>query len=125
MTDPRKDFEATRDECLRRAKLARESGDIEMADAYMQAAQAETESLVYAADARPKNFTGKARGERGITADRKEFLARVASGIGTEKREAIAAQAVSMHAKEVRRLWKAQGKSAERKLLNFMKNNRL
>lgn len=124
MNDIRKNAETVRDECLRRAKKAREEGDIEMADIYMQMAQAETETVVFASDARPKKFTGKASGSRSLTEEKKKFLARVASEIGTKKRDAVAAEAVASHPTEVRRLWHSKGKPAESKILNFLRNHR-
>ena len=132
-----KKFLALKAECIRLARAEEAAANrpeltesqkfehVERAKFYWQMASAEAESALYAEMARPTQFTGKAKGVRGITAERKEFLASVAAGIGTEKREAIAAEAVSTHAKQVRALWKAQGKHAQTKIMNFIKNNGL
>lgn len=131
----RDDFFALKAECERLAKAkeheARRIGatdeerlaNMDLASAYRQMASGHADSALYAEMARPDRFTGKACGVRNLTVERREFLARIATTIGTEKREAIAAEAVSTYAKQVRQLWKAQGKSATSKILNFIKNH--
>lgn len=131
----RDDFLALKAECERLAKAeeqdARRIGatdeerlvHMDLASAYRQMASAQADSALYAEMARPDRFTGKACGVRKLTIERSEFLASIATKIGTKKHEAIAAEAVSTYAKQVRILWKAQGKSATSKILNFIKNH--
>lgn len=97
----------------------------DQAKAYQQMRADWIESALYSEEARPSKFTGKAAGERKATLEKRTFLLAVAEEFGTRKHAAIAVQAVEKHPSRVRKLWRAEGKSAEAKILNFIKNNGL
>lgn len=72
-----------------------------------------------------RRFRGAPKGERAATLAKRAFLIEVAASIGTDKREAIAAEAAANYRMRVRALWRAEGQNARSKILNFMRNNAL
>jgi hypothetical protein len=137
MADIRSKHELLRDECQRRADAAwqthlrKDISETERQDALDQyhllvvAERNHFLTVTAAADVYPVKFTGKATGERKATSEKRAFLLEVAEEFGTRKHAAIAVQAVEKHPSRVRKLWRAEGKSAESKILNFIKNNGL
>lgn len=72
-----------------------------------------------------RKFRGAPKGERATTLKKRAFLMQIAASIGTNKREAIAAEAAANYRAPVRALWRAEGHKAQSKILNFMRNNAL
>ena len=72
----------------------------------------------------PQAFTGRNRGLSQQTVERIRFLQNVSKSIGTQNREAIAAEAVGKnHVKQAKTLWSGKLGEIETKVLNFMRNN--
>jgi len=126
---------ATKEECERLARMEEaKTVDLDLTDAerfaamdaakaYWQMAQSWTESALYAEQVRPGRFTARNMGTQSKTADRQAFLREVAEMIGTRKHEAVAAQAIEGYPGKVLKLWRVKGESAERKVLNFIRNH--
>ncbi len=72
---------------------------------------------------RGRKFRGAPQGERAATLQKRAFLIQVAASIGTNKREAIAAEAAAKYRARVRVLWRAEGQKARSKILHFLRNN--
>jgi hypothetical protein len=97
----------------------------DQAKAYWQMGMNWTQSALSAEEVRPTKFTGAPKGERKSTTEKRDFLNFVSAKIGTQKHAAIASEAVQSHASQVRKIWRAEGKNAEAKILSFLKNNGL
>ncbi len=128
---------ALRDECERLARQAekdmlnpelspeqkQEAQD--RAKVYWQMSRDHADTVYHAEVARPERHTGRNKGTQKKTEERAAFIRMVADELDTSNREAIASQALGGHAARVRTLWRAEGENARRKLLTFMKNNRI
>jgi len=97
----------------------------DQAKAYWQMVSHWMKAALRAEEVRPTKFTGAPKGERKATTEKRDFLNSVSAKIGTQKHAAIASEAVQSHASQVRKMWQAQGKTAEAKILSFLKNNGL
>ena len=128
--------EALATECQRLAKEAGEQSRqddltaddrrwaVELQGIYFQLAAGSLATALSAEKISPTAFTGRNRGLSRQTVERIHFLQNVSKSIGTQNRDAIAAEAVGKkYAKQAKKLWpKALGK-LETKILNFMRNN--
>lgn len=134
MSDLRLIHERLRDECIRRAQEAWKRAltaktEVERQDAHDQAhalmvmSNNHAQTVLAVADLRPVKFSRRNSGTQPKTAEKRDFLATLAREIGTQKHAAIAAAAIQDHESEVRKIFGAGGKSAERKILNFLRNH--
>jgi len=138
MSSVRKNEEALRDECERLAKVAesrmfnldlpeserREAQ--EQARVYWQMSRMHADTVTYAADARPINFTAKNVGEQKKTTKRRAFLRSISEEIGTEKHEAVAAEALdAARLQKARSYWPKIKTDQSYKILNFLKKHGL
>lgn len=128
---------ALRDECERLARQAERktldpSLTVELriqaqdqAKAYWQMRGNHADTVYHAERVRPERHTGRNKGTQEKTKTKIEFIRKVSAELGTSNREAIASQAVERHPSRVRSLWRAEGDKARRKVLNFMKNQKI
>lgn len=128
---------ALRDECERLARKAEQdmlnpalssqqrTEAQDRAKAYWQMSRNHADTAYHAEIVRPERHTGRNQGTQKKTEEKVAFVQKIAAELETSNREAIASQAIGNHASRVRTLWRAEGENARRKLLNFMKNNRI
>ena len=120
-------------------RLAKEAGDqsrqddltaderrwaLELQVIYGQLATGHYATALSAEKISPQAFTGRNRGLSKQTVERIRFLQNVSKSIGTQNRDAIAAEAVGKkYAKQAKTLWSGKLGEIDTKVLNFMRNN--
>jgi len=120
-------------------RLAKEAGDqsrqddltaeerrwaVELQGIYFQLAAGSLATALSAEKISPTAFSGRNRGLSRQTVERIHFLQNVSKSIGTQNRDAIAAEAVGKkYAKQAKTLWSGKLGEIETKVLNFMRNN--
>ena len=120
-------------------RLAREAGEqsrqndltaderrwaVELQGIYYQLAAGSFATALSAEKISPQAFTGRNRGVTTQKMERIRFLQNVSKSIGTQNRDAIAAEAVGKkYAKQAKTLWSGKLGEIETKVLNFMRNN--
>ena len=128
--------EALATECQRLAKEAGEQSRqddltaddlrwaVELQGIYFQLAAGSLATALSAEKISPTAFSGRNRGLSRQTVERIHFLQNVSKSIGTQNRDAIAAEAVGKkYAKQAKTLWSGKLGEIETKVLNFMRNN--
>lgn len=128
--------EALATECQRLAKEAGEQSRqddltaderrsaVELQGIYYQLAAGSFATALSAEKISPQAFTGRNQGLTTPTVERIRFLQNVSKSIGTQNRDAIAAEAVGKkYAKQAKTLWSGKLGEIETKVLNFMRNN--
>ena len=96
----------------------------EAAKVYWQLSRSAADTVAIAAGLRSSKFDGPNKGQQKTTADRTEFLFKIAKRARTTKHEAVAEYAITKNGRKVMALWGCEGEQALKKIRAFLRNHK-